>query len=101
MERKFEEQNTKMLACVKKVYKNRDSIFVNDLEEVIKKDSYVNRYDEWLLRQIVIGYLSMALEDEETVKQDIKDLFYSICCLIEDRTIEEAIEESHKYDLSI
>lgn len=101
MERKFKGKNTKMLACAKRVYKGRDSIFVENFDEVIKKDFYLNRYDECVLRQIVIGYLSMALEDEETVKQDIEDLFYSICCLIEDRTIEEAIEESHKYNLSI
>lgn len=82
------------------------SVFVDNLEEVVQSDNYFNRYDEWVLKQIGVGYLMMALNIHSEIKKklskkNIENLIYAIACCMNDEPIIAAIEESKKYDLSV
>ena len=50
----------KMMKVLKGIYKNKPSIFVKNVEEVLNDTMNVNRYDEYILKQIGIGYLMMS-----------------------------------------
>ena len=105
MNKNFKEETIKKMQALKKIYATSDSIFIDNPEKIFKDESYMNRYDEWLLKQIGIGFLSLALESNDEIRElltdeDIDDLFYSIYCTMDSTPIEEAIEESYKYDLS-
>lgn len=96
----------KMMKVLKGIYKNKPSIFVKNVEEVLNDTMNVNRYDEYILKQIGIGYLMMALDchteiKEKMTEEDIDNLIYSIGCNMADFPILDAIEESTKYNLDI
>ena len=92
------------LKKIKELYEK--SIFVNDLEKVLDDESYFNRYDEWILKKIGVGYLMLALDAHPEItkklsKRNVNDLIYSIACYMDSTCIVDAIEESNKYDLSV
>ena len=96
--------DNKRLQKIKKLYKK--SIFVDNLEEILNDDYYFNRYDEWILKKIGVGYLMMALDghpeiEKKLSKKNINNLIYSIACYMDSTCITEAIEESNKYNLSV
>ena len=96
--------DNKQLQKIKKLYEK--SIFVDNLEDVLKADDYFNRYDEWILKKIGVGYLMIALESHPEIKKklskrNLNDLLYSIACYMDSTCIIEAIEESNKYELSV
>lgn len=102
----YKEETEKRLEALKRIYKNEKSIFVANVEEVLNDDFYINRYDEWILKRIGIGYMMMALESHEEImekltEENVNDLIYSIACVMDDIAATEAIEESNKYDLSV
>ena len=102
----YKEEAEKHMEAAKRVYKNKKSIFVKNVEEVLYDDFYINRYDEWILKRIGIGYMMMALEANEEImeklaEEDIDDLIYSIVCVMDDTAATEAIEESNKYNLAV
>ena len=82
------------------------SIFVDDVEEVMNDSNYLNRADEWLIKEIAVGYLMMALNCHPEIKDrltadEIDDLIYSIACNMDDEPFVVAIEESKKYNLNV
>ena len=82
------------------------SIFVENVEEVLTSDNYFNRADEWLVKEMSVGYMMMALETHPEIKEkltdkDIDDLIYSIACRMDDESFITAIEESKKYNLNV
>lgn len=92
------------LQRIRKLYEK--SIFVEDLEKTINDEDYFNKYDEWVLKEIGVGYLMLALDNHPEIrkklsKKNLKDLIYAIACCMDDVCITEAIEESRKYDLSV
>ena len=96
--------DNKRLQKIKKLYEK--SIFVDNLDEILNADDYFNRYDEWILKKIGVGYLMMALDghpeiEKKLSKKNINDLIYSIACYMDSTCITEAIEESNKYNLSV
>lgn len=96
--------DNKQLQRIKKLYEK--SIFVDNLDEILNTDDYFNRYDEWILKKIGVGYLMMALEAHPEIKKklsirNVNDLLYSIACCMDSTCITEAIEESNKYELSV
>lgn len=96
-----------MERAMKKIKELYDkSVFVDNLEEVINSDDYFNRYDEWVLKQIGVGYLMMALNNHSEIKKklskkNLENLIYAIACCMDDEPITAAIEESKKYNLSV
>ena len=96
----------KMIKILKEIYKNKPSIFVDNVEEILNDDTRVNRYDEYLLKQIGIGYMMMALNNSPEItkkltKKDINNLIYTIVCYMDSCCEADAIEESYNYDLSV
>ncbi|MGI6007178.1 MAG: hypothetical protein ACOX8E_06770 [Ruminococcus sp.] len=96
-----------MERAMKKIKELYDkSVFVDNLEEVINSDDYFNRYDEWVLKQIGVGYLMMALNNhleimDKLSDENLDDLIYAVACCMNDEPITAAIEESKKYNLSV
>ena len=96
-----------MERAMKKIKELYDkSVFVDNLEDVINSDDYFNRYDEWILKQIGVGYLMMALNNHSEIKKklskkNLEDLIYAITCCMDDEPITAAREESKKYNLSV
>lgn len=102
----YKDEAEDYMRAAKKVYKNKKSIFVKNVEEVLYDEDYLNRYDEWILKRIGIGYMMMALEAHEEIadkltEEDIDNLIYSIVCNMDDFPATVAIEESDKYDLRV
>jgi len=90
----------------KKIYKDHPSIFVKNVEEVLNDTSRRNRFDEYVLKCIGVGYMMMAFDSHPEIKEklteeDIDNLIYSIGCNMEDFPEREAIIESAKYNLNI
>ena len=82
------------------------SIFVENVEEVINSKDYFNRADEWLIKEICVGYLIMALDCHPEIKEllteeAIDDLIYSIACNMDSFPFKDAIDESKKFDLRV
>lgn len=96
-----------MERAMKKIKELYDkSVFVDNLEEVINSDDYFNRYDEWVLKQIGVGYLMMALNNhleimDKLSDENLDDLIYAVACCMNDEPITAAIEETKKYNLSV
>ena len=96
-----------MERAMKKIKELYDkSVFVDNLEEVINSYDYFNRYDEWVLKQIGVGYLMMALNNhleimDKLSDENLDDLIYAVACCMNDEPITAAIEESKKYNLSV
>lgn len=89
---------------IKGFYKK--SIFVENVEEFLLDNDYFNRADEWLIKEIGVGYLMMALDCHEEIKEkltdeDIDNLIYSIACCMDDEPFRTAIAESKKYNLNV
>lgn len=102
----YREEAERYMRAAKRVYKDKKSIFVKNVEEVLHDEDYLNRYDEWVLKRIGIGYMMMALEAHEEIaekltEEDIDNLIYSIVCNMDSFPATEAIEESDKYDLRV
>ena len=91
----------------KNIYKEHQSIFVKNLEEVLSDTtSLSNKFDEYVLKCIGVGYMMMAFEahpeiQEKLTEDDLDNLIYSIGCHMEDVPTREAIFESAKYNLDI
>ena len=79
----------------KKIYKDRQSIFVENLEEVLSDTtSLSNKFDEYVLKCIGVGYMMMAFEShpeiqEKLTEDDLDNLIYSIGCHMEDVSTRE------------
>lgn len=90
----------------KEIYKDAPSIFVKNIEEVLDDETRRNRFDEYVLKCIGVGYMMMSLELHSEIKaklteEDIDNLIYSIGCNMADFPEREALLESTKYNLDI
>ena len=93
-----------MTTTIKKIYNK--SIFTDNFEETIKDTNYINRHDELIVSQMAVGTLAKALEIHPKIKNkltetELSDLIYSMVCTLNDTPLEEIIEESNKFDLSV
>lgn len=96
--------DNRTLQKIKELYEK--SIFVDNLEDILKDDDYFNRYDEWILKEIGVGYLMLALNNHPEIrkkwsKKNLEDLIYAIACCMDDEPIKAAMEEAKKYNLSV
>ena len=93
-----------MTTTIKNIYNK--SIFTDNFEETIKDTNYINRYDEHIVSQMAVGTLAKALEIHPEIKSkltetELSDLIYSMVCILNDAPLEEIMEESNKFDLSV
>ena len=93
-----------MTTTIKNSYNK--SIFTDNFEETIKDTNYINRYDEHIVSQMAVGTLAKALEIHPEIKSkltetELSDLIYSMVCILNDAPLEEIMEESNKFDLSV
>ena len=93
-----------MTTTIKNIYNK--SIFTDNFEETIKDTNYINRHDELIVSQMAVGTLAKALEIHPEIKSkltetELSDLIYSMICTLNDTPLEEIIEESNKFDLSV
>ena len=93
-----------MTTTIKNIYNK--SIFTDNFEETIKDTNYINRHDELIVSQMAVGTLAKALEIHPKIKNkltetELSDLIYSMVCTLNDTPLEEIIEESNKFDLSV
>ena len=93
-----------MTTTIKNIYNK--SIFTDNFEETIKDINYINRHDEHIVSQMAVGTLAKALEIHPEIKSkltetELSDLIYSMVCTLNDTPLEEIIEESNKFDLSV
>lgn len=92
------------LKKIKELYEK--SIFVDDLERVLDDENYFNRYDEWILKEIGVGYLMLALNNHPEIRKklsnkNVEDLIYAIACCMDDEPVTTARKEAKKYNLSV
>ena len=93
-----------MITTIKNIYNK--SIFTDNFEETIKDTNYINRHDEHIVSQMAVGTLAKALEIHPEIKNKLTEtelsaLIYSMVCTLNDTPLEEIIEESNKFDLSV
>ncbi|MBQ2746065.1 MAG: hypothetical protein IJF37_10695 [Lachnospiraceae bacterium] len=93
-----------MTTTIKNIYNK--SIFTDNFEETIKDTNYINRHDEHIVSQMAVGTLAKALEIHPKIKNkltetELSDLIYSMICTLNDTPLEEIMEESNKFDLSV
>lgn len=93
-----------MITTIKNIYKK--SIFTDNFEDTIKDENYINRYDEYIVSQMSVGTLAKALVIHPEIKSkitenELDDLIYSMVCVLNDTPLEEIINESHKFNLSV
>ena len=93
-----------MTTTIKNIYNK--SIFTDNFEETIKDTNYINRYDEHIVSQMAVGTLAKALEIHPEIKSkltetELSDLIYSMVCILNDAPLEEIMEESNKFYLSV
>lgn len=93
-----------MTTTIKNIHNK--SIFTDNFEETIRDTNYINRYDEHIVSQMAVGTLAKALEIHPEIKcklieTELSDLIYSMVCTLNDTPLEEIIEESNKFDLSV
>ena len=93
-----------MTTTIKNIYNK--SIFTDNFEETIKDTNYINRHDEHIVSQMVVGTLAKALEIHPEIKSklaetELSDLIYSMVCTLNDTPLEEIMEESNKFDFSV